>query len=329
MSDLILLGEAPGNDDEPPNGRSWTRLAELAGVQDVRQLGRPANLAGYWPDYDTKKRGIPPGRLKRLAQEYPLKGRVLLLGRRVATAFGVKGPYMRWVEIAKARVSIFPNPSPINRYWNDSKKMEGARAFLKALAMEGGVEFTAISTQVAPQSNQPRFVGKPWDRHPDERSGAYGAFQVYLELGPKRTIRGVREGLGRTESYDNQLRMWRKTHSWDERTRAWDSEELQRALNRRSEQRDMARRVLFEASIDFAEFIVELAKGRVVNDPTKAKPSTRLQAALRGLELCGLVPPKRIEITQKTEIDVSKAAKAVQKLGIEDLRTMLERATVH
>jgi hypothetical protein len=329
MSDLILLGEAPGDGDEPPTGRSWTRLAELAGVQDVRQLGRPANLAGYWPDYKTKKRGIPPGRLKRLAQEYPLKGRVLLLGRRVSTAFGLKGPYLRWAEMAGAQVAIFPSPSPINRYWNDSKKLEGARAFLKALAMEGGVEFTAISTQTTPQPDQPRFVGKPWDRHPDERSGAYGAFQVYLELGPRRTIRAVREALGRLESYDNHLRMLRKKHSWDERTRAWDSEELQRALNRRGEQRDMARRVLFEASMEFAVFIVELAKGKVDADPTKAKPSTRLQAALRGLELCGLVPPKRIEITQKTEIDVSKAAKAVQRLGIEDIRTMLERATVH
>jgi len=57
---------------------------------------------------------------------------VMLLGKRVAAAFGAKTDYFEWFDLRGSRAAIVPHPSGINRWWNDPVNVERARAFWRA-----------------------------------------------------------------------------------------------------------------------------------------------------------------------------------------------------
>jgi hypothetical protein len=62
------------------------------------------------------------------------RGRVLLLGRGVATAFGqARRPILQWFDLRGARAAVFPHPSGISHWWNDPRNVARARRFLRAL----------------------------------------------------------------------------------------------------------------------------------------------------------------------------------------------------
>lgn len=61
---------------------------------------------------------------------------------------------------------------------------------------------------------------QPWVRQPGERSNAYQAFRVYLELGKDRTIQRAADGHGMSHS---MLKRWSIDHSWVARSAAFDS----------------------------------------------------------------------------------------------------------
>lgn len=61
---------------------------------------------------------------------------------------------------------------------------------------------------------------EPGARLPNETLKAYGAFRVYLELGPKRNIRQVAQELGKSGSL---IGRWSSVHSWVERVTAFEA----------------------------------------------------------------------------------------------------------
>lgn len=78
---------------------------------------------------------------------------------------------------------------------------------------------------------------KPWDRLPDETEPAYEAFQVYLDLGLKRSLPRAAAQVGKNKTL---LANWSSKYGWRERARQWDSAP-RRALAESFE--EMARRV--------------------------------------------------------------------------------------
>ena len=61
---------------------------------------------------------------------------------------------------------------------------------------------------------------KEFDQLPKERSKAFAAFRLYLELGPERTIDKVAKSMSRSRQYTQK---WATKYDWDHRARAFDA----------------------------------------------------------------------------------------------------------
>jgi hypothetical protein len=62
----------------------------------------------------------------------------------------------------------------------------------------------------------------PWERQPGESARAYGAFCLYRDAGPRRSLRETcRRYYGNTTSV-RRLSIWSSRWRWPERCRAWD-----------------------------------------------------------------------------------------------------------
>lgn len=61
-----------------------------------------------------------------------------------------------------------------------------------------------------------------WQQRSDEPNKAFHAFRLYCYAGPYRSLRDVREALGKEYSYDKQLEKWSGKYDWSERAGAWD-----------------------------------------------------------------------------------------------------------
>ncbi|HUT60648.1 MAG TPA: hypothetical protein VNA25_22615 [Phycisphaerae bacterium] len=64
------------------------------------------------------------------------RGPLVLLGKRVAAAFGVDPEYFRWSEVRGVRVAVMPLPSGVNLWWNDPEHRRDAANFLRGLVEE-------------------------------------------------------------------------------------------------------------------------------------------------------------------------------------------------
>jgi hypothetical protein len=64
-----------------------------------------------------------------------LKGRrVLVAGKRVAAAFGMRAEYLEWVDHeAGFEAVVIPHPSGVNRWWNEPKNRRRFRRFARDL----------------------------------------------------------------------------------------------------------------------------------------------------------------------------------------------------
>lgn len=87
-----------------------------------------------------------------------------------------------------------------------------------------------------------------WERQLNESSQAWGAFQVYRNLGTKRSLSNVVKELGRPKGYVKMLEVWSVKYGWVERCRYFDnycdrikSEAIQQA--RREEYFEMINKV--------------------------------------------------------------------------------------
>lgn len=158
--ELLIVGEAPSRTtSEPLSGRSGARIAELMGLTTetfVERFDR-VNLLDEYPGSDGKGTAFPF--LPAMARAFELREgpwtHYLLLGRRVAGAFGLRddAEFLRWYELVGLRIVVpdgelfprssepkravvLPHPSGIVRWWNTTANRRAARAFLRRLERE-------------------------------------------------------------------------------------------------------------------------------------------------------------------------------------------------
>jgi hypothetical protein len=64
----------------------------------------------------------------------------------------------------------------------------------------------------------------PWEQQPGESARAFGAFCVYRDLGPRRTLRAAAAAYYRRTSgtLERQVDKWSSAFRWIERASAWD-----------------------------------------------------------------------------------------------------------
>ena len=128
----LLLGEV--RQDRLPGpallGRSGRQLATALGMDpDAYAVAfRRRNLLATWPGGDR----WPTALAVATAQRMTLCGVVILLGRRVAHAFGLVAlPPLAWVPLGDATLAVLPHPSGLNRSWNDRAHVLAAGALLR------------------------------------------------------------------------------------------------------------------------------------------------------------------------------------------------------
>lgn len=141
---LILVGEAPSRESiaSRPSlaltGSSERNLCRIAGWGWLAYLKRTSRYNLFLdpqPRWDARA-----AQERASAMGAELEGRrVILLGQKVAAAFGLAGyPSYTWLELDPERpgyadVALMPHPSGRNRAWNDPAERARARAFLEGL----------------------------------------------------------------------------------------------------------------------------------------------------------------------------------------------------
>jgi uracil-DNA glycosylase len=133
----LLVGEAPARqrNRRALDGGSGDRLAAMAGMEDRAELLRAfdaVNLLGRWPGAKGKGTHWDPARARRAAARAPLRGVCVLLGSRVAHAYGLGdvGPF-QLVKLPRALAVVVPHPSGVNRLYNEAENREQAGAALR------------------------------------------------------------------------------------------------------------------------------------------------------------------------------------------------------
>lgn len=306
MTETLLIAEAPCASDAPPDGPTWRKLAEIAGARDARQLGRPATLIGF-PCKAT------PAKLRAFAAAVPLEGRIVLLGRRVASAFGQsKAPALKWLKRGGAELAYFPGPSGANRWWNQDKNRAAAAAFLRTLLV------SAVPPEAPPPLAPSRAPEQPADvlaRRHNESAQAWIAFEAYLHLGPARNFKDTCTALERPEKYIRQLKRWGGRHDWQGRCREYDTRMLRKAMAGREDQAELARQVLYDDAVEAAQFVGAVRRGELDGAGITGVPITpRLQAALQTLDRVGVAGYKRTEIVHFDGDLMPAASEAMRKV---------------
>lgn len=144
MKLLTIIGEAPGGalpvTDEDANlvSSAGRNLADIAGWDWQRYLNRTRRLNLFIDPQDDRKWDAGAARLSAERIAGRVEGRIILLGSKVAAAFGASGlPYYQWTTIRVAdrdlEVARVPHPSGRNRLWNDIDHRARASAFLRGL----------------------------------------------------------------------------------------------------------------------------------------------------------------------------------------------------
>lgn len=174
-------------------------------------------------------------------------------------------------------------------------------------------------------------MAKPWHRYTSrsESTEHHAEFRRFLELGPRRKIADMATG-------DNELkRLYRLSakYDWVDRAAAWDDHEFAESLAKRQEARERVRQRFVDRALEFADTVYHIARGELPGWQPSAghklpvvKPSVRLSAALKALELAGITPHKRVEHHHTDDRAAELAARdAVRTLGPETL-TILRNA---
>lgn len=133
----LLVGEAPcRKGGEPFTGRAGKVLEDLAGFPPRREFDC-VNLLQQWPGQDGQGSAFPAhdAQVAAAAMLAVLpQGRVVVLaGKRVAGAFGIRAPeFLHWYLVRGKVVGVMPHPSGINRWLNDPANRSAAGAFLRS-----------------------------------------------------------------------------------------------------------------------------------------------------------------------------------------------------
>jgi uracil-DNA glycosylase len=138
----LLVGQAPNSTGDPSlplTGAVGRRLMGLLGVNlyGYVKLFDRANLIREFPGKAAKGDLFPPAVAREnAARMLPgLAGRpfAVLLGRGVASAFGVGAEFLREETVAGVRFFVAPHPSSVNLWWNDAANVRRARRFFRRI----------------------------------------------------------------------------------------------------------------------------------------------------------------------------------------------------
>lgn len=139
----VIIGQAPSSTSDPSvplSGKSGKFLAKLAGVpfEKLGDVFERVNVLNEHPGNAKKKGDKFPMRLARpaaAALKPSLSGRkVVLLGKKVAEAFGHDGAPFEWVpDPAGFEVATCPHPSGVNLFWNSVENRAEACRFFGAI----------------------------------------------------------------------------------------------------------------------------------------------------------------------------------------------------
>lgn len=139
MSKVVLVGELNpyGADpryalyDEPPQSAGGRMRRLVCGLprREYLRLGRVNLCAGKWSTPAARERA----RILSDMAEHPA---FVLLGRRVARAFGTDLEPFAWRRFESATLVALPHPSGLCRVWNEPGAFERARAVLREACPE-------------------------------------------------------------------------------------------------------------------------------------------------------------------------------------------------
>lgn len=141
----MLLGQAPGpgKNRRAFDGASGRRLAKMLGLGlgELLSAVEPVNLIGRFPGGRASGKGdaFPMDQARRAAKRLRprLRGRlVLMAGRAVARAFGVRAEFFELVDTGLGfDAVVVPHPSGVSHWWNRKENRRRAkRAFRKLLS---------------------------------------------------------------------------------------------------------------------------------------------------------------------------------------------------
>ena len=143
----LVVGEAPSRTSDqrrPIGGRCGDRLAEFAdlSVAEFRRRVARANLLGAWPGASGPKGATFPlaearSRAVGLRRRFVGGRTVVLLGKRVGSAFRVSTDYFEPIVVGRARIVVVPHPSGVNRWYNEPSNVARMRAFMRGLLVGG------------------------------------------------------------------------------------------------------------------------------------------------------------------------------------------------
>lgn len=146
---VALIGQAPGPKGDPTTplmGRIGRRLAFMMGVgfpDEYVELFARTNLLDEYPGARDGKGDLfsiddasdPAEKIIDLL-EASGGGELVLLGKNVASAFGLKhAEWLKQYDIGGSiRASLVPHPSGLNHWYNDPKNQRAAKSHLRAVA---------------------------------------------------------------------------------------------------------------------------------------------------------------------------------------------------
>lgn len=135
----LIIGEAPskhGDPDKPIEGKIGNRLAHAGGItfEDYMACFERVNLLHVRQEYSGKGSAFNKAEAlehaNKLQKQFVAGRTILLLGKRVAEAFGLNGDYFDVHFVNDAHVYVIPHPSGVNRWWNDPENRSRMEEFM-------------------------------------------------------------------------------------------------------------------------------------------------------------------------------------------------------
>lgn len=164
------------------------------------------------------------------------------------------------------------------------------------------------------------------------------AFEMYRDMGPKRSLRQVTQLLGLARGSHSMLRRWSAKYGWQRLIEEHDYKQLREGLGKRElareaclqrfiERMNDACDVLYQIMMDKRNIPILDRQGNHVTDQgghklykPMVRASTRAMAAEKILGIAGLVPVKRMEMIDKTGEALDEAAQAIATMGPDELQ---------
>ncbi len=157
-------------------------------------------------------------------------------------------------------------------------------------------------------SNTKKQLKKPWERWPDETDLGYHRFTVYLELGPERSLEGVRQKVGKSRAYKRQLEKWSSKYNWVQRAGEYDRYVFENVLKHKKEILDkgMARLLgMMDKALDELENVLEMDDVLYLGEGGTSILNQKIKAIDSVLNRIGLIEQKELPLTNGGNITIN------------------------